>query len=154
MKCKYRRRRQSVIGSNQFHNLTQNPHLSLTKSSQIRVLFALDQRGWRVDPHHSRMQQKIPHGEVSHLRLIAVKKTIDNALDSQWINVEQNVHVYLFSVCGLFVDELVENSSVLLMKLLHLVDVTRNFVHGLHCNCTGQKFIISKSKFPSFLASS
>lgn len=44
------------------------------------------------------------------------------------------VLVYLFFICSLFIDELVEHSSVLLVKLLHLVDMTRNFVHGLHCN--------------------
>lgn len=33
----------------------------------MRLLFALDQRGRGVDPRHSAMQQKIAHGEISHL---------------------------------------------------------------------------------------
>lgn len=31
------------------------------------LLFALDQRGRGVDPRHGAMQQKIAHGEISHL---------------------------------------------------------------------------------------
>lgn len=46
---------------------------------------------------------------------------------------------YLLFISHLLADEQVENGSVLLVELLHLVDVTRNFVHRLHCDCTKDK---------------
>ena len=95
------------------------------------------------------MQQKIPHREVSHLEIHTNNTRIKYIHLSHWIFCGLAVdkrnghpHAYLFFNCSLLIDELVENSAVLLVKLLHLVDVTRNFVHGLHCNWKEQIYVI------------
>lgn len=56
------------------------------------------------------------------------------------------IFFYLFFIRSLFIDELVENSPVLLVKLLHLVDVARHFVHGLHCNFMRQRGVIVNTR--------
>lgn len=47
-------------------------------------------------------------------------------------------HVFptdLFLLTTLLSDKQIEHSSKLLVDLLHLVDMTGNFVHGFHGNC-------------------
>lgn len=58
--------------------------------------------------------------------------------------------VYLFFISRLLADEQVENGSVLLMELLHLVDVARDFVHGLHRDCMKHKQLsVTQLKMPA-----
>lgn len=107
----------------------------LTKGDQMRILLALDQRGRRVEPDHGGVKQKISHGQVHHLRQEETKRR--SGSDVFYYYYPDHHHFfffYLLFVCSLFVDELVKDSSVFLVELLHLINVTGDLVHGLHRN--------------------
>lgn len=79
--------------------------------------------------------------------------------NADWIHVGQRGtgDLYLFFVSSLLADQQVENGSVLLVELLHLVDVARHFVHGLHRDCiktskTAVTFSYAAENAPNFMS--
>lgn len=79
--------------------------------------------------------------------------------NADWIHVGQRGtgDLYLFFVSSLLADQQVKNGSVLLVELLHLVDVARDFVHGLHRDCiktskTAVTFSYAAENAPNFMS--